>query len=137
MKILVSILVVAMISITNALTAQNSSITVTVLNVTSDEGKVGFALYNKDNFMRVPIAGKEGLIKEGKTTVTFSNVPSGEYAVTCYHDKNNNGKMDFAPNRMPLENYGASNNVMAFAPPTFEGAKFKVVDKDVSLEIKF
>ncbi len=45
--------------------------------------------------------------------------------------------MDFSPNRMPLEDFGASNNVMAFAPPTFENAKFVVKDKEVSLEIKF
>jgi uncharacterized protein (DUF2141 family) len=45
--------------------------------------------------------------------------------------------MDFQPNGMPLEAFGASNNKMAFAPPTFEDAKFIVSDKDVSLNIKF
>lgn len=137
MKILVSILVVAMLTITNSLTAQNKKITVTVLNVTSDEGKVGFALYNKGNFMQKPIQGKEGKIKDGKTTITFENVPSGEYAIVCYHDKNDNDKMDFSANRMPLEDYGASNNVMAFAPPTFDGAKFLLKEEDLNLNIKF
>ncbi|QTE23517.1 DUF2141 domain-containing protein [Polaribacter cellanae] len=137
MKFLLSILVVAMLSITNSITAQNKKITVTINNITSDKGKVGFALFNKDNFMKTPIQGKESKIKDGKTTVVFENVPSGEYAITCYHDKNNNGKMDFKSNGMPLEDYGASNNVMAFAPPTFEGAKFMLKDKDLKLEIKF
>ena len=45
--------------------------------------------------------------------------------------------MDFAPNRMPLEDFGASNNNMSFGPPQFENAKFVVADKNVSLEIKF
>ncbi|AUC84549.1 hypothetical protein CW731_04195 [Polaribacter sp. ALD11] len=137
MKILVSILVLAILSITSTLTAQDKTITVTISNINSDEGKVGFALYNKDNFMRTPIESKEGVIKNGKTTIIFGNVKPGSYAVTCYHDKNSNGKMDFSANRMPLEDYGASNNVIAFAPPTFEGAKFTVIDKNVSLEIKF
>jgi uncharacterized protein (DUF2141 family) len=38
---------------------------------------------------------------------------------------------------MPLESYGASNNVMNFGPPKYEDAKFVVADKNVSLEIRF
>ncbi|QNM86132.1 DUF2141 domain-containing protein [Polaribacter haliotis] len=138
MKFLLSILVVAMLSITNSITAQNTqTITVTVVNATSDAGKIGYALYTKDNFMGKPIQGKNGKIVNGKSTIVFENVPSGEYAVTCYHDKNNNDKMDFSANRMPLEDYGSSNNVMAFAPPSFENAKFMLKDEDLKLEIKF
>lgn len=138
MKILVSILVVAMLTITNSITAQNTKkITVTVINATSDDGKIGYALYTKDNFMGEPIQGKNGKIVNGKSTIVFENVPLGEYAVVCYHDKNNNDKLDFSTNRMPLEDYGASNNVMAFAPPTFDGAKFLLKDEDLKLEIKF
>lgn len=137
MKFLVSILVVAMLTITSTLTAQNKTITATVVNVTSAEGKVGFALYNKDNFMAKPVQGKEGKIIDGKSTVVFEDVVPGEYSVICYHDKNDNDILDFSSNRMPLEAFGASNNVMAFAPPTFEGSKFTVLDKNVSLKIKF
>mgnify|MGYP000011724866 CR=1 FL=1 len=137
MKLILAILTTAMLFISNQITAQNKTITATVVNVTSDSGKVGFALYNKDNFMMKPIQGKEGKIKDEKTTVVFENVPQGVYAITCYHDKNNNGKMDFSSNRMPLEDYGASNNNMSFGPPQFEDAKFTVLDKNVSLEIRF
>lgn len=126
-----------MLSITSSITAQNKTITVTVINVSSDAGKVGFALYNKDNFMKKPIQGLEGEIKDGKTTIIFESVKPGEYAVICYHDKNNNDKMDFDSNRMPLEDFGASNNVMAFAPPTFEGSKFMMNTENLKLEIKF
>jgi uncharacterized protein (DUF2141 family) len=45
--------------------------------------------------------------------------------------------MDFQPKGMPLEVYGASNNVMNFGPLRFDDAKFTVGDKNVSLEIKF
>ena len=137
MKILISILVLALLSITDSLTAQDSSVTATILNVTSDEGSVIFALFNKHNFMRESIQGKTGVIIDGKSTVIFENVNAGEYAVICYHDKNDNDKMDFQPNGMPLEAYGASNNVMNFGPPRFDDAKFTVGDKNVSLEIKF
>jgi uncharacterized protein (DUF2141 family) len=137
MKILVSILVVVIISITNIITAQNKTITATVLNISSDKGIVKFALYNKTNFRLKPLQSETGNIENGKTTITFKEVAGGEYAIVCYHDKNSNDKMDFQPNGMPLEAYGASNNVMNFGPPRFDDAKFTVVDKNVSLEIKF
>ena len=137
MKILVSILVVVIISITNIITAQNKIITATVLNISSDKGIVKFALFNKTNFRLKPLQSEIGNIENGKTTITFKEVAGGEYAIVCYHDKNSNDKMDFQPNGMPLEAYGASNNVMNFGPPRFDDAKFTVVDKNVSLEIKF
>lgn len=137
MKILASILVVVIISITNIITAQNKTIIATVLNISSDKGIVKFALYNKTNFRLKPLQSEIGNIENGKTTITFKEVAGGEYAIVCYHDKNSNDKMDFQPNGMSLEAYGASNNVMNFGPPKFDDAKFTVVDKNVSLEIKF
>jgi len=138
MKFLVSILIGIMLFISNAIIAQNTTtITATVVNVTSDSGKVGFALYDKINFSMKPIQGKKSKIVAGKSVVVFENVEPGEYAVICYHDKNENDKMDFQSNGMPLEDYGASNNIMNFGPPKYEDAKFTVTDKKVSLKIKF
>lgn len=138
MKFLITLLFTAALFITNTITAQTKvNITATVINVSSNEGKVGFALYNKDTFMKTPIQGTNGKIIDGKSTVVFKDVAPGDYAIVCYHDKNNNDRMDFSAQRMPLEDYGASNNYMAFAPPSYENAKFTVTDKDVSLDIKF
>ena len=137
MKLIVAILTTTILFITNSITAQNNTITATVINVTSDSGKVGYALYDKTNFRMKPIQGVASKIVNGKSVVVFENVEAGEYAIICYHDKNNNDKMDFEANGMPLEDYGASNNVMNFGPPKFEDAKFMVTDKNVSLEIRF
>ena len=138
MKLIVSILATALLIGTTTYKAQEKvTITAKVVNVTSAEGKVGFALYNKNNFMQKPVSTAEAKIVNGESVVTFKDVAPGEYAVVCYHDKNNNDKMDFATNGMPLEDYGASNNVMNFGPPTFENAKFMVANKNVSLAIKF
>jgi len=138
MKVLVTLLAATALFISTKLNAQEKvTITATVVNVSSNEGKVGFALYDKNTFMAKPIQSVNSKIENGKSIVTFKDVPAGEYAIVCYHDKNNNDRMDFSPQRMPLEDYGSSNNVMNFGPPTFENAKFKVYDKNVSLEIKF
>lgn len=137
MKFLSSILVLIIVFTIESISAQNKTITASVMNVTSNEGKVSYALYTKDSFMKKPIKAKSSKIIQGKSTAVFKDVPVGEYAIVCYHDKNNNGKMDFQPNGMPIENYGASNNVMNFGPPQYEDAKFSIIDNNVSLEIRF
>ena len=137
MKLIVALLTAIILFITSTIAAQNNTITATVVNITSDSGKVGFALYNKTNFRMKPIKGLESKIIDGKSIAVFKNVSAGEYAIICYHDKNDNNKMDFQSNGMPKEDYGTSNNVMNFGPPKFDDAKFVVLDKNVSLDIKF
>ncbi|OSY87792.1 hypothetical protein WH52_10235 [Tenacibaculum holothuriorum] len=137
MKLLINLTIIAILFIVGSISAQNNTITATVINASSDAGKVSYALYTKDTFMKKPLQAKNSKIKGGKSIVSFENVPEGEYAIICYHDKNDNDRMDFEPSGMPLEDYGASNNVMRFGPPQYNDAKFVVSDKDVSLEIKF
>ncbi|WP_299109896.1 DUF2141 domain-containing protein [uncultured Tenacibaculum sp.] len=137
MKIITHILIVTLFFVAKVVSAQEYNITATVVNVTSDQGKVSYALYDKENYMKQPIQAKKATIENGKSTVVFENVPLGEYAVICFHDKNENNKMDFEPSGMPMEDYGASNNVMRMGPPMYHDSKFLLTDKDVSLEIKF
>ncbi|CAL2076666.1 DUF2141 domain-containing protein [Tenacibaculum sp. 190524A05c] len=136
MKIL-AVLIVSLTTFLSAYAQDAQTITVTVSNATSNTGTIKFGLHNKDTFMRKnPIQVAESKIEDGKCKIVFENVPAGEYAITCFHDKNSNGKMDFQSNGMPLEDYGASNNVMNFGPPQYDDAKFTITDKDVSLDIK-
>ncbi|MFD2567997.1 DUF2141 domain-containing protein [Pseudotenacibaculum haliotis] len=137
MKILATVVTAMMILTGGLISNKKQKITATVVNVTSDSGKVAFGLYDKNGFMQVPLKSKNAKIVDGKSTVVFEDVEPGEYAIICFHDKNDNDKMDFQENGMPMEDYGASNNVMSFGPPKYDDAKFVVEDKDVSLEIKF
>ncbi len=114
---------------------ETESVTVTV-PVQSEEGNVVFGLYDETSFMKQPLVGLEGEIKDGKATVTFEDVKPGAYAILLFHDKNENKQMDFEPNGMPTEPYGVSNNVMSMGPPLWSDAKFEVIDKPVELEIR-
>ena len=113
------------------------SVTVSAVNALSDKGTVKFAFYDEENFMKQPIYSKSASVEKGKSTVVFENVPQGIYAIICFHDENNNGRMDFDENRMPTESYGMSNNKMNFGSPEFESAKFEVKSNALNLEIKF
>ena len=58
------------------------------------------------------------------------NIPDGEYAMVFFIDANENKKLDKNFIGIPKEQYGFSNNAMgAFSAPTFEQAKFTVLDK--------
>jgi len=113
-------------------------ITVTLTNASSDTGKIHFSIYKKAGFSkREPILREEAKIVDGKSTIEFSIEEEGTYAILCYHDSNSNGRMDFAVNGMPLEDYGASNNVMGFGPPSFDDSKFELTKDDLEFSIKF
>jgi len=114
-----------------------NSIKVSVLNALNDNGKVGFALYTQENFMRVPVKANASTISDGVSEVVFENIPAGTYAIVCFHDENDNGQIDFQQNGMPKESFGTSNNAMSFGPPQFDNSKFEVKNEDISLEIKF
>ena len=117
--------------------AEGKTITITIENVLSDKGDVKFGLYTRENFSKESMDTKTANIKNGKSTVSFENVPAGVYAVVCYHDENKNERMDFYENGMPKESFGSSDNTWSFGPPQFENSKFEVADHDLTLEIKF
>lgn len=110
---------------------------VSVTNVLSNNGTVAFALYDEASFMKTPLNAKSSTIEAGVSTVIFENIPVGTYAIVCFHDANENGKMDFQENGMPIESYGTSNNDLSFGPPQFNNSKFEVKNEDLELEIKF
>ena len=114
------------------------TLTLTIDNVISDKGNVKMALHTVDTFMKGKgLDNGQSEIKDGKVTITFENVKPGDYAIIAFHDENENNKMDFRDNGMPLESYGMSNNVMSFGPPQYDDAKFTITDKDLELNIRF
>ncbi|WP_111707486.1 DUF2141 domain-containing protein [Lutibacter citreus] len=115
----------------------SNSITVSVVNALNDNGFVNFALFNKENFRKLPVKASSSNIINGKSTTVFNNVPDGNYAIICYHDENENKRLDFETNGMPKENYGTSNNPLNFGPPEFESSKFELTNENLILEIKF
>jgi uncharacterized protein (DUF2141 family) len=114
------------------------TIEVSVPKIANEKGKVLFGLYTSaENFnKRNALQNITGTIENNSTKVTFKNVPAGSYAIACYHDANDNNKMDF-DGYMPIEDYGMTNNVMQMGPPQFNDGKFELTDKDLIFEIKF
>ena len=69
--------------------------------------------------------------------VTFSDIKPGNYAVSVFHDENQNKDLDQGMLGKPKEGYGFSNNVMGLiGPPSFKKARFYVPDGKSSIAIK-
>lgn len=76
-------------------------------------------------------------VSKKKHTLTFENVPYGEYAIIFLHDENDNQEMDTNFVGAPKEGYGASNDaVNTFSEPKYSEAKFKLQQEIIKLDLK-
>ena len=113
------------------------TITVNFTGMKSDKGSVYVALYKgKDSFLKKPYKGDIVNITDKKATVIFKDISTGVYAVSAFHDKNDNKKMDTNFIGIPKEPTGMSNDAKGFmGPPKYKDAKFSLTE-DVILAVK-
>lgn len=133
---MIKIITIIALFICSLMSAQNVKLTITVSGLKNNTGTVRVGLYNSEGtFLKTTYKSLGSEIKNNKTVVTFDNLPAGEYAISTYHDENNNGKLDKNMMGIPSEDYAASNNAKGFmGPPAYKDARF-VIEKDSKIEI--
>ncbi len=101
--------------------AQNS-VEVVITNFDNEKGNALVGLYNtEDSFLEEAWQSKSAVIKEGQASVIFENIPDGTYAVSAFHDENDDQKLDMFLGFYPTEDYATSNNAPAnFGLPKWE-----------------
>lgn len=90
----------------------SGSLTIQVNGLTHDRGKVIAKLFREgDNVMKIETAylRVQATISDKKAQLVFQNLKYGKYAVTVFHDENDNGTLDHNIFRMPAEPLGFSN----------------------------
>jgi uncharacterized protein (DUF2141 family) len=103
--------------------AQNT-LTIKITSLKTNNGTVYVDLKNDQE---KSIQKVKGSVKNGECTVLLSNIPSGKYAVTYYHDENDNGSLDTGMFGKPEEGYGYSNDARGFmGPADFEDQIFEL-----------
>ncbi len=123
---------------TKSKTVLKGNIIVEMTNYKSDEGYMLISLCkdfpeNSENM----VMKMKSEIKDKKAKVEFKDVPYGVYAVSGYHDENNNGKLDTGIFGIPKEGTVTSNNAVGkMGPPKFEDAKFELKSSSLKQEIK-
>ena len=113
------------------LNAQNT-IEVKIINFASNKGVAQIGLFNTEtSFLDKIYKGKEVKIKDQKAAAIFSDIPDGTYAISVFHDKNKDEKLNTFLG-IPIENYAASNNAPSkFGPPKWKDAKFEVRNGEI------
>lgn len=109
---------------------------ITIKGIEKVKGTVLVAVYNsEDSFMKKHVLSAKQKVSDKQVTVVIDNVKTGDYAITTFHDENDNGKLDTNFIGIPNEPYGFSNDARgSFGPPSFDKAKVKI-DGDKKLVI--
>lgn len=118
-----------------------ADVTVLFDSLSSDRGEILYLLFSsKKGF---PDQGSNSL-RSGKILVTeakkhglvLGGLPMGDYALSVFHDENQNGKFDTNFFGIPKEGFAFSSNPkIYFGPPTFEKAKFQIeMNQTIKLE---
>jgi uncharacterized protein (DUF2141 family) len=104
-----------------------------------EKGKLFIALYdNEDDFLKKEFKGSIVEIKNGRAQGIFKQLNKGIYAISSFHDKNDNGKMDTNFLGIPKEPIACSNNAKgSFGPPKFKDAKFTIAEEETHININF
>jgi uncharacterized protein (DUF2141 family) len=104
-------------------------LTARIAQLRSNDGQVGCMLYSAaKGFPTDPSAAVQKRwcpIRDKTSTCSFDPTPAGTYAVACFHDENNNGKLDRGLFGIPKEGTVVSNHARGLmGPPSFEKARF-------------
>jgi len=125
--ILILAIIFSGIFYTNAQEKETFDLTIEVKGINKNKGKIFIAIYDsEENFLKKEI-GVIAEVKDKKATGILKGLKKGSYAVSLFHDENNNKKMDTKIFGIPKEPYGFSNNATGFmGPPKFQDAKFNL-----------
>ena len=141
-KIFILIIAVTFLSFNLPNNEETYSLTINVKDLRNSKGEVQFAIYNKegsipDEKYKKYYKKDTATINNNTSTITFSNLPKGKYAINILHDENKNGKIDrrFI---MPKEGIGFSNytSIGFTNKPKFAKANFELnSDKEIYIKI--
>jgi uncharacterized protein (DUF2141 family) len=136
--------VIALEAIATILCGQGLSyageIRVVVTGLRNVEGHVRIALFeNAEGFPE----GKKSLarvavpIAPNEVSASFNEIPAGTYAVSLFHDENNNEVLEKNFLGVPKEGIGFSNNPRALLrAPGFDEAKFSFSGSEFTVTIR-
>ena len=114
------------------------ALVVELTGMASDDGSIVYAMWTgpedwlEDNALHAGFVP----IEAGQARIEFTELPYGEYAISVYHDRNGNEKLDTGLFRIPREPIGTSNDAPArFGPPKYEDAVFRLESESLTITI--
>ncbi len=121
---------------------QTGTIVVTIDALRNCDGNIRVALWASENgFLRDPDSAFRRVMSviEGETVeFVFTDIPFGEYAVSAFHDENEDGNHNKNFLGKPTEGYCISNGARGglFGPPGFDDASFTLETEELILPMR-
>ena len=125
MKEKIASIIVILLGLVGLVQAQ-STLEITIKNIASGDGQIRVALFsNEQGFLKAAVKTQEVKVSGNEAVCVFGDIEEGDYAVSAFHDLNNNSILDMNWVGMPTEPYVFSNDVRGtFGPPSFSNARF-------------
>lgn len=113
--------------------ASAATLTVVIEGAQSRQGAMRAAMFRDatgwlkpDTAIRADIAALDS-VSGASVTFVYPDLPPGRYALSVFHDTNNDGKLGTNPAGIPVEPYGFSRDARGrFGPPSFDDAAVDV-----------
>ena len=111
-----------------------SELAIEVRGIRSGDGRLFVAVHGPETSATFPaadgaVAALNQRARAGMLHFVLRDLPPGRYAVSAFHDENDNGELDTNLVGIPSEGYGFANDPGAvFGPPDFEAAAVTVGD---------
>jgi len=122
-----------------ARTPPAARLVVEVSGFANDRGTAGIALWNAPagfpEDVTHAIATAWVRITRGTAEAAFGDLQPGTYALTAFHDENDNRRFDKRWFGLPKEAWGVSNDVRPLRAPRFDEASFEVSAADQTIRI--
>lgn len=105
----------------------DSTVTVSVINITTHTGFIMLALYDEAGWGDEPVDTARKPVHGDTITLTMTAPKSGQYGIRLFHDIDGNGELNANVMGIPIEPFGFSNNAPPrFGPPSFGAAAFDI-----------
>lgn len=114
-----------------------ADLVVIVKNVKSEKGQIVVTLYDQaGNWLKSEYRKMNVAPKIGESTLTFKQLPRGEYAVATFQDQDGDGRMATNLMGIPTDPIGFSNDAKGkMGPPLFTDAKISVNEESLTTAI--
>ena len=124
--------------ITCAGMANALDVVVNITNIENASGEMKIAAYDSKASMKAyqSVLTHSGKVEDNTYSVTFSDLPPGEYGFMVYQDLNGDDKLDRGAMGIPSEPWGFSNNPRLMGPPQFEMLAVNVAKDGQQIDIK-
>ncbi|MFC5624109.1 DUF2141 domain-containing protein [Algoriphagus winogradskyi] len=107
------------------------TIELVISETSNDEGVIQLLIFNQEKGWPESLDDAWKIVtlqlKNGTAKQTIPNVPAGNYAITVFHDHDEDGKIRKNKIGYPIDPFGFSNNPsLLFGVPSFEKCNQKV-----------